>query len=160
DYLSPELTARFNPRKDEHDRYAQLMSEVPRLKGEDPSDARMREVFYLGMAGPLAVILDRKERMSMAHGLEVRVPFCDDRLVEYVWNVPWSMKSLGGVKGLLKAAMRDLLPPETITRKKSAYPLIQNPDYDRGLILGARQLVANERSPIAALFDAPRLRGV
>jgi asparagine synthetase B (glutamine-hydrolysing) len=76
----------------------------------------MREVFFLGMSGPLSVILDRKDRMSMSQGLQVRLPFCDHRLVQYLWNVPWSSKSAGGVKGLLKAAVADLLPVSTLTR--------------------------------------------
>jgi len=87
-----------------------LLAAVPHLPGEEAHASRMREVLFLGMSGPLAVILDRQERMSMASGLEVRFPFCDHRLVQYLWNVPWSMKSRGGTKRLLKDAMADLLP--------------------------------------------------
>lgn len=157
DYLSPELLAVVRPRENERERYAQLLARVPRLPGEDPVNARMREVFFLGMSGPLAVILDRKERMSMAHGLEVRVPFCDHRLIEYAWNVPWSMKATGGVKGLLKAAMTDLLPPSTVERKKSAYPHVQSPQYDESLIREATWITNDPASPIAWMFDTPRL---
>ncbi|MCK7624977.1 asparagine synthase (glutamine-hydrolyzing) [Streptomyces sp. RS10V-4] len=157
DYLSPELTAAIDPREDERARYAELLRHVPRLDGEDPVNARMREIFYLGLSGPLAVILDRKERMSMSLGLDVRVPFCDHRLVEYVWNVPWSVKSHGGVKGLLKAAMGDLLPAGTVNRRKSAYPHVQNPQYDQGLIREATWIANDPRSPLAALFDTARL---
>jgi len=158
DHVSPDVRRHVDPREDECARYAQLMSEVPRLAGEDPENARMREVFYLGLSGPLAVILDRKDRMSASQGLEVRVPFCDHRLFEYVWNVPWSVKSTGGVKGLLKAAMADLLPASTTNRKKSAYPHIQNPDYDRGLVREATRLVEDGRSPIAWMFDVAGLK--
>jgi asparagine synthase (glutamine-hydrolysing) len=160
DYLSPELTAVVDPREDERARYAQLISEVPRLPGEDPENARMREVLYLGLSGPLAVILDRKDRMSMAHGLEVRIPFCDHRLIQYVWNVPWSMKTAGGVKGLLKAAMADVLPPGTSARRKSAYPHVQSPQYDRALVRAAARAVNDRASPIAWMFDTPRLNGL
>ncbi len=157
DHLSPEVRRHVDPREDERARYAALLAEVPRLAGEDPAEARMREVFYLGLSGPLAVILDRKDRMSASQGLEVRVPFCDHRLVEYVWNVPWSMKAQGGVKGLLKAAMADLLPASTLARKKSAYPHVQSPEHDRGLVREARRIVADRRSPIAWLFDGAGL---
>lgn len=156
-YLSPELTSLVNPEEDERARYSQLISQVPRLPGEDAEDARMREIFYLGLSGPLSVILDRKERMSASVGLDVRVPFCDHRLLEYVWNVPWSMKSQGGVKGLLKAAMADVLPPSTVNRKKSAYPHVQNPTYDQTLIRAATWIVNNSASPLAEMFDAARL---
>ncbi|MEV5886557.1 asparagine synthase (glutamine-hydrolyzing) [Streptomyces sp. NPDC052020] len=157
DYLSPDVKAVVDPREDERARYAQLLSEVPRLPGEDTENARMRELFFLGLSGPLAVILDRKERMSMALGLDVRVPFCDHRLVEYVWNVPWSMKSRGGVKGLLKAAMKDILPPSTVNRKKSAYPHVQNPEYDHTLIREASWIVNDKASPLAWMFDTVRM---
>lgn len=157
DCLSPELTALIDPQEDERARYAQLIRSVPRLAGEDAADARIREVFFLGLSGPLSVILDRKERMSMANGLDVRVPFCDHRLLEYVWNVPWSLKSRGGVKGLLKAAMGELLPPETVHRKKSAYPHVQSPRYDEGIIREASRVVTDKDSVLAPLFDAARL---
>ncbi|MDT9687048.1 asparagine synthase (glutamine-hydrolyzing) [Streptomyces sp. P9(2023)] len=159
-FLSPDLTAELDPAEDERARYSQLLSAVPRLAGESAGDARMREVFFLGLSGPLAVILDRKERMSMAHGLDVRVPFCDHRLVQYVWNVPWAMKSRGGVKGLLKAAMADVLPPSTVNRKKSAYPHVQNPEYDRTLVREASWIVNDKASPLSWMFDGDGLNGL
>lgn len=158
--LSPELTARLDPVADEAARLDAVLADVPRLAGEDPAEARMREVLYCGMAGPLSVILDRKDRMSMAHGLEVRAPFCDHQLVQYVWNVPWAMKARGGVKGLLKAAVRDLLPESTLTRKKSAYPHVQDPAYDRALLREAHRLANDPGSVIAGLFDTGRLNGL
>ncbi|GAA3753217.1 asparagine synthase (glutamine-hydrolyzing) [Salinactinospora qingdaonensis] len=156
DFLSPELTALVKPEEDERERYAQLLARVPRLPGEDAENARMREVFFLGLAGPLSVILDRKERMSMALGLDVRVPFCDHRLLEYVWNVPWQLKCTGGVKGLLKAAMADVLPQATLQRKKSAYPHVQHSEYDRMLIRQASWIVNDSQSRLAWMFDTER----
>ncbi|MGW2280784.1 asparagine synthase (glutamine-hydrolyzing) [Streptomyces sp. NPDC001770] len=155
-YLVPDLLAELNPEEDERARYADVLARVPRLAGESPEDARIREVFFLGLAGPLSVILDRKERMSMAHGLDVRVPFCDHRLVQYVWNVPWEIKSRGGVKGLLKAAMADILPASTVNRRKSAYPHVQNPAYDRTLLQEATWIVNDDASPLKPLFDTGR----
>lgn len=156
-YLSPTLISAQRVAEDERARYDYWLSQVPRLPGESGDAARMREVLFLGMSGPLSVILDRKERMSMSQGLEVRVPFCDPELIQYVWNVPWEMKSRGGVKGLLKAAMHDILPPTTLNRKKSAYPHIQDSEYDRALISEARWIATDPKSPIAWMFDTPRL---
>jgi asparagine synthase (glutamine-hydrolysing)/putative beta-lactam synthetase len=120
----------------------------------------MREVLFLGMSGPLAVVLDRKDRMSMAHGLEVRLPFCDHRLVEYVWNIPWPMKCAGGLKGLLKAATADLVPASTLARQKSAYPHVHDPDHDHALVSEARSILDDPDSPLSELFDVPRLNGL
>jgi asparagine synthase (glutamine-hydrolysing)/putative beta-lactam synthetase len=160
DYLSAEVKAAIDPCEDTRARYHQLLSGVPRLDGEDRLNARMREVLFLGMSGPLAVILDRKERMSMASGLEVRLPFCDHRLVQYVWNVPWPMKSRGGLKGLLKAAMADSLPPATLGRAKSAYPHVQDPGHEQALLAEARGVVNDSASPLAGIFDTPRLNSL
>jgi asparagine synthase (glutamine-hydrolysing)/putative beta-lactam synthetase len=95
--------------------------------------------------------------MTMAVGLEMRLPFCDHELLEYVWNVPWSMKTDGGVKGLLKAAMADILPESTVNRKKSAYPHIQNPLYDETILRDAERILGDKLSPAAFMFDNTKL---
>lgn len=101
-------------------RYTDALAEVPHLPGEDDLERRTREVLHLGLTRWLPMLLDRKDRLSMAHGLEVRVSFCDHRLVEYVWNVPWKIKTTGGVeKGLLRQAVGDLLPTPVVERRKS-----------------------------------------
>jgi asparagine synthase (glutamine-hydrolysing) len=152
DHLSDEMRRHVDPQEDERARYARLLARVPRLPGEDPENTRMREIFFFGMAGPLTVVLDRKERMSAAWGLEMRIPFCDHRLVQYLWNVPWSMKCRGGVKGLLKQAMIDLLPVTTLERRKSAYPHVQSQVHDRALIAEAVRIAADDRDPVRHFF--------
>jgi asparagine synthase (glutamine-hydrolysing) len=133
------------------DRYAQAVKEVPRLAGESPDDRRVREVLYLGLTRWLPLLLDRKDRLSMACGLEVRVPFTDHRLVEYVWNVPWAMKEAGGVeKGLLRTAAAGLLPPDLLNRRKSIYPGAADAAYERAIDAQLRDLL---RQPSAPLFD-------
>ena len=127
------------------------MKEVPRLAGESPEDRRVREVLYLGLTRWLPLLLDRKDRLSMACGLEVRVPFTDHRLVEYVWNVPWAMKEAGGIeKGLLRTAAAGLLPPDLLNRRKSIYPGAADEAYERAIDAQLRDLL---RQPSAPLFD-------
>jgi asparagine synthase (glutamine-hydrolysing) len=78
----------------------------------------------------MPTLLDRKDRMSMAVGLELRVPFCDHRLVEYVWNIPWEMKNYRNrEKGLLRLALTGMLPEDVLWRKKSPYPKTHNPAF-------------------------------
>jgi len=90
----------------------------------------MKEMMVLNLTWFMQTLLDRKDRMSMYWGLEVRVPFCDKRIVEYLYTLPWSYKDYRGrEKGLLRYAVRDLLPEEIIKRKKSPYPKTWNPDY-------------------------------
>ena len=156
-FLSPEIRSVVDPLEDEKARYSQFLRDVPRLEGEDATAARMREVLFLGMCGPLSVILDRKDRMSMASGVEVRLPFCDHKLVEYVWNIPWHMKARGGLKGLLRDAVADLLPASTVNRRKSAYPHLQDQRYDAKLLQAASRILQDDRTAVAPLFDVPAM---
>ena len=96
----------------------------------------------------------------MATGLEVRVPFCDHRLVEYLWNVPWEMKARGGMKGLLKDAMVDIVPATTLERKKSGYPGLQDPAGDAAVIDEALYWTTDVQSPIRGLFDVKKIQEV
>ncbi|MEW5784707.1 MAG: asparagine synthase (glutamine-hydrolyzing) [Bacillota bacterium] len=128
--LSPGLVEAIQPDHYLAERYREALTEVPRLPGEQPAEARMRELFYLNITRFMPTLLDRKDRMSMAVGLEARVPFCDHRLVEYVWNIPWKMKRCGDVeKGILRLAMQGEIPADVINRKKSPYPVTHHPNY-------------------------------
>ena len=126
----------------QRDLYQAALSEVPRLEGESPRESRLREISYLTLTRWLPMLLDKKDRMGMAVGLEGRVPFCDHRLVEYVFNIPWAMKSaFPQEKGLLRAAVQGLLPESVVRRKKAAYPTIQDAGYDRALVSSLRSRV-------------------
>jgi len=157
--LSPEVARHIDPAGYMRFRYEEALAEVPRLPGEDPAQARVRELFYLNITRFMPTLLDRKDRMSMAVGLEVRVPYCDHRLVEYLWNVPWDMKSCDGrEKGLLRRALQGVLPRDVLYRRKSPYPKTHNPVYlgaTRDLLLG---VLADPSSPLRALLDVKRVR--
>lgn len=158
DFLAPDVRARIRPREQERDLYRTLLAEVPDLPGESRLGARMREALYLSMQAPLSLLLDRKDRMSMAVGLEVRVPFCDHRLVEYLWNVPWEMKTADGrEKSLLRMAFADRLPPGVSIRPKSAYPASFSPGYAAEVTAGVRALAGDPASPLAEVLDRRRL---
>ena len=142
-----------------HDRYSDALAEVPRLEGETGLERRMREVFYLHLTRWLQLLLDRKDRMSMATGLEVRVPFCDHRLVEYLFNVPWSMKTFDGrEKSVLRAATADVLPQSVVERRKSPYPSTQDPNYGRFLREELGRVLEDGHAPVRPLLDLERTR--
>jgi len=102
---------------------------------------------------------DRKARMSMATGLELRVPFCDHRLVEYVWNVPWQMKYYQNrEKGLLREALRGLLPDDVLWRKKSPYPKTHHPDYFEAVRGWLLRILDDKSSPLRPLINQEALR--
>ncbi|CDH30569.1 Asparagine synthetase (glutamine-hydrolyzing) 3 (fragment) [Xenorhabdus bovienii str. Jollieti] len=92
--------------------------------------------------------------MSMAVGLEVRVPFCDHRLVEYAFNIPWNMKSFDGrEKSILRAATRDILPASISERVKSPYPSTQDPAYENALRNTMSEIMLDNQAPVRPLFD-------
>ncbi|MEU1799567.1 asparagine synthase (glutamine-hydrolyzing) [Streptomyces sp. NPDC019937] len=143
----------------EHQRYREALAEVPRLDGDRGLERRMREVGYLHLTRFMQVLLDRKDRASMAVGLEVRVPFCDHRLVEYVFNVPWAMKTFDGrEKSLLRAATRDILPDIIADRVKSPYPSTQDPRYAEALRTELARLAADRDAPVRPLLDTEMLK--
>jgi len=149
-FLRPDVARPVKLGEYAADQYSQALAEVPRLPGESPGDRRIREVLYLGLTRWLPMLLDRKDRLSMASGLEVRVPFCDHRLVDYVWNVPWAMKTASGIeKGLLREAGAGLLPEDVLRRRKSAYPGVADTAYDKAVDAQMRELLGQ---PDAALF--------
>jgi asparagine synthase (glutamine-hydrolysing) len=159
--LTPDLRRALRPAEFVADRYATVRAQVPTLPGEDRLDARMREVLFFSLQGPLAMLLDRKDRMSMAVGLEVRVPFCDHRLLEYLWNVPWSMKTADGrEKSVLRLAVEDLLPGVVLTRPKSAYPSMHRRSHDRAVLAAVRALPDDRSSPLAPMLDGERVRAL
>lgn len=160
-WLSPDLRQKLQPMAYLDQQYRQMLEEVPRLAGEDALAARRREMFYMNITRFLPLLLDRKDRMSMATGFEARVPFCDHRLVQYVWNIPWEIKMVDGMeKGILRRAFADVLPHDVLYRRKSAYPSTQHPAYDQTIRTWARHIVDDPHAPIQPLIDATEVRAI
>lgn len=138
--------------------YQKSIAETPRLLEDSPEERRRREISYLNIKWFMTNLLDRKDRMSMASGLEVRVPFCDHRLVEYVWNIPWSMKNRDNVsKNILREAARDILPHDVLYRKKSPYPKTHNPAYENAVKEVVLDTISDPNAPILALCDKKQI---
>lgn len=107
-----------------HEIYEEAIAEL------DDGYSQRDKLFYLNQTYFMQTLLERKDRMSMANGLEVRVPFADHQLVEYVWNIPWEMKRYGGVeKGLLREAFKGRVPRDVLYRKKNPFPKTHHPLY-------------------------------
>ncbi|WP_216210909.1 asparagine synthase (glutamine-hydrolyzing) [Amycolatopsis aidingensis] len=141
------------------DSYHSAIAETPVAPGETGLEKRMREVSYLNLTRFLPALLDRKDRISMAVGLEVRVPFCDHRLVEYVFNAPWAMKNFDGrEKSLLRHATADLLPESIAQRVKSPYPTTADAGYEHNLRDEFAEVVAGGTAPILPLLDPEGVR--
>lgn len=139
-------------------KYQKTIAEVQPVGVRNADDRRIREMTRLNMSWFMQTLLDRKDRMSMFSGLEVRVPFCDHRIAEYLYSVPWHVKDLDGMeKGLLREAVRGLLPEEIRTRKKSPYPKTHNPAYLRAVSNLLRQVLDEGTSPILDIIKKEAL---
>ena len=121
----------------------------------------MKEMVNLNFSWFMQTLLDRKDRMSMYSGLEVRVPFCDYRIAEYLYGIPWEYKDYQGKeKGLLRTAMADFLPQEVLWRKKSPYPKTFDPSYTDMVTKRLQALMEDVRAPIFHMVDRAMLRGL
>ena len=148
--LNPELGKKLDFDSYIADEYRSALAAVPKVDGESASERKMREVCHLHLTRFVRMLLDRKDRTSMATGLEVRVPFCDHRLVEYVYNTPWSFKTFDGrEKSLLRAATKHVLPQSVVDRTKSPYPSTQDIKYAQAL----QKQLADVISEDSAVFD-------
>lgn len=137
-----------------HNQYKESIEQVPALYGENPTEAKRREIAYLNIKWFMTTLLDRMDRTSMYSGLEARVPFADHRIIEYVFNVPWQMKRKNGIeKSLLRDAFKDVLPPELFNRKKSPYPKTYNPEYELLLKQQLTAILHSPDAPINAFID-------
>ncbi len=159
--LSPAMRARLPLDEYVNCRYQESIALAPKLGDETPERAREREIAYLNIAWFMATLLDRKDRMTMANGLEVRVPYADHRLVEYLYNIPWEYKYHNGeVKALLKDAAGDYLPEEIRRRKKSPYPKTHHPGYEKELIAELKNILSDRYAPLHELVDKKALRAL
>lgn len=139
--------------------YERTIAETPVLEGETGEKKRRRELAYLNLKWFMATLSDRMERASVYCGMAARVPFADYRIIEYLWNVPWEMKSRGGVvKGLLRCAGEGKLPSEVLWRKKSPYPKTYNPQYERMLGERMKEVLGDPDAPIRQFLDTEKVQ--
>lgn len=132
DYRAEFIKDEFNidGRSYVENRYLKTVEMSSKIKGLTEKEVKMKEMINLNMDWFMQTLLDRKDRMSMYNGLEVRVPFCDKRIAQMMYTVPWEYKNYKNrEKGLLRYAMQDYLPENIAWRKKSPYPKTHNPAF-------------------------------
>ena len=152
--LNPSFSHKINLREYVDYRYNQSLDNVDILSSDSFETAEKRKISYLTLNWFMQTLLERSDKMAMYNNFEIRVPFCDYRIAEYVWNIPWEWKALKGrEKGLLRYACKDLLPSEIIDRKKSPYPKTQNPNYLAKVKKMLSSIMADTNSPINDLLN-------
>lgn len=152
--LNPEIAKKVHLKDYVNFRYTESLNEVNILDTDSKETQEKRKISHLTLNWFMQTLLDRSDRMAMYNGFEIRVPFCDYRLAQYVWNIPWEIKALNGrEKGLLRYVMKDLLPSEIVDRKKSPYPKTWNPTYLQKVKGMLTDIMENKNAPINSLLN-------
>ncbi len=158
-FIKEEILDGTDPAAFIHDKYLHTVADTETLPDDNPTERRMRQMMRLNTDWFMQTLLDRKDRMSMYSALEVRVPFCDYRIAEYLYSVPWALKDYKHFeKGLLRQAMEGYLPAEILWRKKSPYPKTHNPAYLHAVQQRLQELLQNPDAPLLQIVKADRLR--
>ncbi|MCD7775720.1 MAG: asparagine synthase (glutamine-hydrolyzing) [Clostridiales bacterium] len=151
------------PKGDEYvrEKYRETVAKTPYLESDTKFEKRMREMFMLNLDWFMQTLLVRKDSMSMESSLEVRVPFCDHRIVEYAYNMPWEIKSFEGrEKGILRKAFERDLPTSIVWRKKSPYPKTFNPIYFDEICKMTETVLSDKTGPLSEMLNADTVRAL
>ena len=160
-FVHPEFTQKLQPQEFVHSRYCQTLAECDILPENTAQEKRMKQMVNLNFRWFMQTLLDRKDRMSMYHGLEVRVPFCDWRIAEYLYAVPWEFKDYRGYeKGLLRHAVAGILPDSVRYRKKSPYPKTHHPQYGQMVEDLLRAVLMQKNAPILQIVNKEALESL
>ncbi|UOQ42809.1 asparagine synthase (glutamine-hydrolyzing) [Halobacillus salinarum] len=159
--LKDDIQEKLQLKQYQKERYQEALEEIPELEGETGMEAKQRRMSYMFITRFLPFMLDRKDRASMMTGFEVRVPFCDYRLVEYLWNIPYEMKRIDDIeKGILRRAFADYLPEDVRYRKKSAYPSTKDDEYLQRVQRWMLNVLDDPDSPILSLIKEDVVREI
>lgn len=158
-FLQDDLARKLHAEEFVYQKYADTVAAADKCAGLSDTEARMKEMMKLNLDWFMQTLLDRKDRMSMYNALEVRVPFCDYRIAEYLYTVPWEFKDYKHYeKGLLREAVKGLLPEEILWRKKSPYPKTHNPAYLAAVRRELQKVLDNTRAPLFQIVKKSALQ--
>lgn len=159
EFVNQEIKHNVDIVKFAKDIYSDELKRVPILDGESEKEKRIREIGYLTYRWFLPVLLERQDKMAAKANFKIRAPFCNFKLMKYVYNIPWEYRVRGDMeKGLLRAAFKDLLPREVTERKKSPYPKTFNPKYKELVTRELSHIIENPTSPILDIIDLDNVK--
>lgn len=144
-----------------YSRYQESIDSCPVCRDDNAEEKRRREISHLNLNWFMYTLGARSERIGMNSGLEIRMPFCDHNLVEYLWNVPWDYKAYNDrEKGLLRMCFSDLLPDEVLWRKKSPFPKTHNPEYEVMVRNRLTQILDDKNSPVWSIVNKKYIQSI
>ncbi len=138
--------------------YEQTIMKAPILETDSLETIKQRRMSYLNMKYFLMTLIDRNDKMTSGAGLEVRTPFIDRRLIEFLYNTPWEYKYFNDTeKALLREATKDILPEEIYSRKKSPFPKTRSKTYEQIVTKLLKGTLEDHNSILYTLFDKEKL---
>ena len=154
EYINDEIKEKFDVLDFAKDVYKDEIAKVPKLASETDDEKRIREVGYLTYRWFLPVLLERQDKMARNSDFKIRAPFCNFKLMMYVYNIPWKYRIYGDMpKGLLRYAFKDFLPSVVAYRKKSPYPKTYNPEYTNLIVNEFNKIILDNNSPLLDIVD-------
>ena len=162
-YRSTFISDNFKNLKENAFKYVNdlYIKSIEGVEEYSPLEKRMKEMTKLNLNWFMQTLLDRSDRMTMYNALEVRVPFCNHEIAQYLYNIPWNMKDYKGrEKGLLRESMEGILPQKVLWRKKSPYPKTHNPNYLNAVTIMLEELLENKSEPIFQIVDRNALKNL
>ncbi len=144
-----------------YSKYRESINSCPVCRDDNAEEKRRREISHLNLNWFMYTLGARSERIGMNSGLEIRMPFCDYKLVEYLWSVPWDYKAYNDrEKGLLRMCFSDLLPEEVLWRKKSPFPKTHNPEYEVMVRNRLAEILDDKNSPVWGIVNEKHIRNL
>ena len=161
DFLNKEYAGKLNPEEFVYERYLQTIQSCDIRPDATTEERKIKQMVNLNFRWFMQTLLDRKDRMSMYNGLEVRVPFCDYRIAEYLYSVPWEFKEYGNFeKGLLRSAMKGIIPNKILYRRKSPYPKTHDPRYKAIVSEQLNEILRDRNAPILQIVRREKLENL
>lgn len=156
--LKEDLTERLHMEEYIAAQYQSACAELGIDGSNTPEELLHRRTFYLTVRFFMQTLVDRTDRAAAYNGMDARVPFADLALAEYLFNVPYEMKTKDGeVKHLLRACTRGLVPDEIRLRQKSPFPKTYDPGYESFLVSALQKVLSDSSSPLLSLVDEKKL---
>lgn len=160
-FLQPHLRSQIRGEEYVRDLYETAVASCDILPQCPPEERRIKELVNLNMWWFMQTLLDRNDRMCTRCGLDVRAPFCDLEIAEYMYGVPVSFKDyMGREKGLLRYAMEGLLPEKVLYRKKNPFPKTYDPRYTDRMRCKILRLLEDDRAPLWEVIDPVAVKQV
>lgn len=131
----------------------EIWESIPNFS-DNLSENTFKKLQYCHLRHFLPYLLDRVDRLSMACGLETRVPFCDHKLSQFIFNIPSNLLMRRGIeKYALRKALRNRLPEKIINRRKSVFPYLASSELNGRLYSIYKSVTAAPESNVRRILS-------